>query len=275
MTEDGDVWWEGKTDKVPEGKMWDWLGRPWTAGTGEKAAHPNSRFTAPAINNPFLSRHFEDPEGVPISAIIFGGRRANTVPLVIQSFNWTHGVFMGATLGSETTAAAQGPVGNLRRDPMAMLPFCGYNMGEYWGHWLHMQSKIPHPPKIFMVNWFRKDKNGKFLWPGFGENMRVLKWVLDRSLGTVGGQETQMGWVPQEGYLDLSGLPLPPEQVDEACRVDLDDWKKELLAIEEWFNFIGPKVPRGLEVTRQFLLSTIESVEYQESHVEIAKKGGN
>jgi len=182
---------------------------------------------------------------------------------------------MGATLGSETTAAAQGPVGNLRRDPMAMLPFCGYNMGEYWGHWLHMQSKIPHPPKIFMVNWFRKDKNGKFLWPGFGENMRVLKWVLDRSLGAVGGQETQMGWVPQEGYLDLSGLPLPPEQVDEACRVDLDDWKKELIAIEEWFNFIGPKVPRGLEVTRQFLLSTIESVEYQESHVEIAKKGGN
>lgn len=271
MTEDGDVWWEGKSDKPPEGKIWDWQGRPWTPG-GEKAAHPNSRFTAPAINNPCLSRHFNDPQGVPISAIIFGGRRAGTVPLVLQSFNWTHGVFLGATLGSETTAAAAGAVGVLRRDPMAMLPFCGYNMGEYWGHWLHMQSKIPHPPKIFMVNWFRKDSNGKFIWPGFGENMRVLKWILDRSLGAVGGQETAMGWVPQEGYLDLSGLHLSPETVDEACSVNLDEWKKELVSVDDWFKSIGPKLPRGLELTRQLLLAAIEATEYEESHVEVAAK---
>lgn len=273
LTEDGDVWWEGKTEKVPEGKMWDWQGRPWAPGSAEKAAHPNSRFTAPATNNPCLSRHFNDPQGVPISAIIFGGRRATTVPLVIQSFNWTHGVFLGATLGSETTAAAAGQVGILRRDPMAMLPFCGYNMGEYWGHWLHMQSKIPHPPKIFMVNWFRKDNHGKYIWPGFGENMRVLKWILDRSLGAVGGQETAMGWVPQEGYLDLSGLNLSPEQVDEACRVDLDEWRKELDSVDGWFKGIGSKLPRGLELTREWLLSAIEATEYEESHVELGAKG--
>jgi len=263
LTEDGDVWWEGKTEQPPTGKTLDWQGRPWTPGGSEKAAHPNSRFTAPAVNNPCLSRHFNDPTGVPISAIIFGGRRASTVPLVLQAFNWTHGVYLGATLGSETTAAAAGAVGVLRRDPMAMLPFCGYNMGEYWGHWLHMQSKIPHPPKIFMVNWFRKDKNGKFIWPGFGENMRVLKWILDRSLGAVGGQETAMGWVPQEGYLDLSGLNISPEVIDDACQVDLQEWKKELESADDWFKSIGSKLPKGLELQRQLLLSAIDSAEYQ------------
>ncbi len=257
-TPDGDVWWEGKDGPVPA-EVIDWKGNPWTNKSTEKAAHPNSRFTAPAKNNPWLSKFADDPDGVPISAIIFGGRRATTIPLVMQAFNWLGGVFFGATLGSETTAAATGKVGVVRRDPFAMLPFCGYNMGEYFQHWLKMQSKITHPPKVFLVNWFRK-KDGKFLWPGFGENMRVLKWVVDRARLRVGGQETVFGWVPKAGDLDLSGLNIPHEQVDDATNIDLDEWQTEIESYGEFFKSLGPTMPRALDLHRELLLARIEAV---------------
>ncbi len=236
----------------------DWRGQKWTPASSEKAAHPNSRFTSPMTNNPALSKHVNDPEGVPISAIIFGGRRSNTVPLVLQSFNWTHGVFLGATMGSETTAAATGKVGVVRRDPMAMIPFCGYNMGDYFQHWLDMQQKIQNPPKIFQVNWFRKGKNGKFLWPGYGENMRVLKWIIDRAQGRVGGQETVLGWVPKAGDLDLSGLDVPAEDVNEATSINLDEWKAELESQGEFFAEFGDRMPEALQLQRKLLLSRLE-----------------
>jgi phosphoenolpyruvate carboxykinase (GTP) len=260
VTEDGDVWWEGKDGEVPE-KLTDWKGKPWVKGSAEKAAHPNSRFTAPATNNPALSPFADNPSGVPISAIIFGGRRSDTAPLVIQSFHWAHGVFLGATLGSETTAAATGQVGIVRRDPMAMLPFTGYNVGEYFRHWLRMQEKLAYPPKIFQVNWFRKGADGKFLWPGYGENMRVLKWVIDRAHGRVGGQETLVGWVPKAGDLDLSGLDLTSEQVDEATSIDLHAWRTELESEKKFFAELGPTVPAVFELQRQLLLSRLENLE--------------
>jgi phosphoenolpyruvate carboxykinase (GTP) len=256
MTTDGDVWWEGMDGEVPE-ELTDWQGRPWKKGSSEKAAHPNSRFTSPMTNNPALSRHVNDPDGVPISAIIFGGRRATTVPLVLQSFNWAHGVFLGATLGSETTAAAVGQVGVVRRDPMAMLPFCGYDMGSYLQHWLDMQAKIPYPPKVFQVNWFRKGKDGKFLWPGFGENMRVLRWIVDRAHVRVGGQETVLGWVPKAGDLDLSGLDIAPEKVDEATCIHIDEWKQELTREGEFFEMLGKTSPETLQLQRKLLLSRL------------------
>ncbi len=260
LTKDGDVWWEGKDGPVPE-ELTDWKGNPWKKGAPEKAAHPNSRFTAPATNNPALSRFYDDPAGVPISAIIFGGRRATTIPLVMQAFHWTHGVYFGATMGSETTAAATGKVGVVRRDPMAMLPFCGYNMGEYFAHWLNMQGRILNPPKVFMVNWFRKGQDGKFLWPGFGENMRVLKWVVDRARLRVGGHETLFGWVPKVGDLDLSGLHVPSAQVDEATHIDLAEWKQELESHGEFFESIGPSMPRALKLQRELMLARIEATQ--------------
>ncbi|WP_394822109.1 phosphoenolpyruvate carboxykinase (GTP) [Pendulispora albinea] len=260
LTSDGDVWWEGKDGDIPN-ELTDWQGRPWTRkGSTEKAAHPNSRFTAPMTNNPALSRFAEDPEGVPISAIIFGGRRANTVPLVIQAFSWTHGVFFGSALGSETTAAAAGKTGIVRRDPFAMLPFCGYNMADYFAHWLEMQAFITNPPKIFMVNWFRQDKNGNFLWPGFGENMRVLKWIVDRARLRVGGQETPFGWVPRAGDLDLSGLAISHEQVDAATEIDLDEWKAELESHGDFFKKFGERLPHVLELQREMFLARIETL---------------
>jgi phosphoenolpyruvate carboxykinase (GTP) len=265
MTKDGDVWWEGKDGEVPS-ELTDWTGKPWEPGSPNKAAHPNSRFTAPATNNPFLSKFYDDPHGVPISAIIFGGRRATTIPLVMQAFNWMNGVFFGATLGSETTAAATGKVGVVRRDPMAMLPFCGYDMGSYFGHWLAMQAHIVNPPKFFLVNWFRKSTEGKFLWPGYGENMRVLKWVVDRARLRVGGQETPFGWVPKAGDLDLSGLDVPSDDVDAATHVDLDEWQIELDSIGEFFQSLGPSLPGVLDLHRKVSLERIKIMRDAQKH---------
>ncbi|QRK13073.1 phosphoenolpyruvate carboxykinase (GTP) [Archangium violaceum] len=259
MTPDGDVWWEGMDGEVPE-ELTDWQGRPWKKGSTEKAAHPNSRFTAPASNNPVLSPKVNDPMGVPISAIIFGGRRSSTVPLVLQAFNWTHGVFLGATMGSETTAAATGKVGVVRRDPMAMLPFCGYHMGDYLQHWLNMQKKITHPPKIFQVNWFRQDKNGKFIWPGFGENMRVLEWIVNRVHGRVPTEETLLGWVPRADQgLNLKGLDITQEAVSEVTSIKEDEWKVELKSQEPFFESLGLKAPEALTLQRKLLISRLGS----------------
>jgi phosphoenolpyruvate carboxykinase (GTP) len=257
VTEDGEPWWEGKDGEVPE-RLTDWQGRPWVKGSSEKAAHPNSRFTAPAMNNPVQSPKANDPAGVPISAIIFGGRRSNTIPLVLQAFNWTHGVFLGATMGSETTAAATGKVGIVRRDPMAMLPFAGYNMGDYFQHWLNMQERIKHLPKIFQVNWFRQDANGKFIWPGFGDNMRVLKWIVDRVHGRVPTQETLFGWVPRDGDLDTRGLDITKEALAEATSIKPEEWKTELKSQEAFFEQLGSKAPAALMLQRQLLLARLQ-----------------
>jgi phosphoenolpyruvate carboxykinase (GTP) len=254
LTEEGDVWWEGM-GPAPE-RLTDWQGRPWTRESTEKAAHPNARFTAPMKNNPALSPFASNPNGVPISAIIFGGRRATTVPLVVQSFNWAHGVYLGATLGSETTAAAIGKVGIVRRDPMAMLPFCGYDMGDYFSHWLNMQGALAMPPKIFMVNWFRQ-AGGKYLWPGYGENMRVLKWIVDRAQGRVGAQETVLGWVPRGTDLDLAGIDISDEDIKAAMHIDLDEWTQELDQQQELFDKHATTMPAELVLQRQMLKARV------------------
>jgi len=258
MTKDGDVWWEGK-DGEPPTELTDWRGQPWTPAAKTPAAHPNSRFTAPMRNNPILSEHADDPQGVPISAIIFGGRRATTVPLVMQSFNWAHGVYLGATMGSETTAAAAGQVGLVRRDPMAMLPFCGYDMGDYFGHWLKIQHRLADPPPIFLVNWFRKSPEGKFLWPGYGENMRVLAWILARAQGTAGAGETPLGWVPRAGDLDVTGLDLTPEQVRQATAIDLTEWGSELESQGELFTKLERTLPPTIRLERELLMARLRN----------------
>jgi phosphoenolpyruvate carboxykinase (GTP) len=258
MTADGNIWWEGMDVPAPEG-MLNWRGQPWDKASGEKAAHPNSRFTAPMANNPVLSPHANDPQGVPISAIIFGGRRATTMPLVLESRDWTHGVFMGATMGSETTAAAAGQVGVVRRDPMAMLPFCGYNIGDYLSHWLEMRKQITKPPKIFMVNWFRKNDAGEFVWPGYGENMRVLKWMLDRIHGDAGAQDTPVGLVPEAGDLDLTGLEMSPSQLREALTIDANEWKTEVASAGEFFDKIGAALPPALREIHHELAAALET----------------
>ncbi len=257
-TPDGDVWWEGIDEPPPEGLI-DWQGRLWRPNSGEKAAHPNSRFTCPMRNNPVLSPHVDDPQGVPISAIIFGGRRAATVPLVLESHDWTHGVLMGATMGSETTAAAVGQVGVLRRDPMAMLPFCGYNMGDYFAHWLRMGKLLHKPPKIFMVNWFRKDGDGRFLWPGYGENLRILRWMIDRIHGRARGIDTSVGIVPNPSELDLKSLDLPPDRLRESLKIDRSEWKAEVAAAGDFFRKIGPTLPDPLEATRHAIAAKLEA----------------
>jgi phosphoenolpyruvate carboxykinase (GTP) len=255
-TPDGDVWWEGMDGEVPE-TLTDWQGRPWQKGSKDKAAHPNSRFTAPAINNPALSPKADDINGVPISAIIFGGRRGTTVPLVTESLDWAHGVFLGATMGSETTAAAVGQVGIVRRDPMAMLPFCGYDMGMYFDHWLKMGKRLSNAPKIYQVNWFRQDANGKFVWPGFGDNMRVLKWIIDRVDGKAAASETAIGLVPEDGAIDLTDCDISPEQWAACTKIDLGEWKTELESQKEWFDKFGATLPAELEQIRQETLAKV------------------
>jgi phosphoenolpyruvate carboxykinase (GTP) len=254
---DGDVWWEGKDGPVPT-ECLDWKGNKWTPSSKEKAAHPNSRFTAPMANNPVLAAEANDPNGVPISAIIFGGRRATTMPLVYQAYNWGHGVYIGATMGSEMTAAAIGGAGQLRRDPMAMLPFCGYNMGDYFRHWLTMRKLIAQPPRIFHVNWFRKDEHGNFLWPGFGENMRVLKWIVDRCHGRVGAQESPLGWVPLIEDFDLAEMAgFGPEEFQKAQRIDVDEWKREVVSQEELFINLHDTLPKDLIFQKELLVSRL------------------
>ena len=258
MTPDGDVWWEGMGIDPPAGLL-DWQGRPWRKDSGKPAAHPNSRFTTPMRNNPALSPQADSPQGVPISAIVFGGRRATTVPLVLESFDWNHGVYLGATMGSETTAAATGKVGVVRRDPMAMLPFCGYNMGNYFAHWLGMQqNRLKNPPKVFMVNWFRKDSEGRFLWPGYGENIRVLKWIVERVNGRAAAERSAVGMKPAEGSLDLTGLEIAGETLKEAMAVKPQDWAAELESQEEFFKKLGASVPAQMDEQRKALRAGLE-----------------
>jgi phosphoenolpyruvate carboxykinase (GTP) len=255
-TVEGDIWWEGKDNPPPENLL-DWRGQPWSSSSGEKAAHPNSRFCSPMTNNPALDPRVDDPEGVPIHGVIFGGRRSTVIPLVFQAFNWIHGVYVGATMGSETTAAAAGAVGQTRRDPMAMLPFCGYNMGAYFGHWLKMRKIIKKPPKIFHVNWFRKDRDGQFLWPGFGDNMRVLKWMVDRCRGRVGADETPLGWMPAASDIDLEGLDYDRARLEEALSIDVAEWKKEVLAQDDLFLRLHSDLPLELHYQRELLISRL------------------
>ncbi|MBR2832297.1 MAG: phosphoenolpyruvate carboxykinase (GTP) [Oscillospiraceae bacterium] len=245
LKEDGTVWWEG-LDKNPPRNALNWKGEPWDPESGEKGAHPNSRFTAPAKNCPCISDKFDDPNGVPISAIIFGGRRAKTAPLVYQSRSWDHGVFVGSAMASETTAAAAGQVGVVRRDPMAMLPFCGYNMADYWQHWLDMGKLIKDPPKIFNVNWFRTDDEGNFLWPGFGDNMRVLEWILGRCDGTADAVETAVGYEPRPQDINLEGSGVSEETLAEILSIDPELWKAEAAGIREFYGKFGDKIPAEL-----------------------------
>jgi phosphoenolpyruvate carboxykinase (GTP) len=246
MTPDGDIWWEGMTEQRPS-ELVDWLRRPWTASSGRKAAHPNARFTTPASQCPVIAPEWEDPKGVPIDAILFGGRRAGIVPLVTEALTWQHGTFLGATVSSETTAAAAGKVGQLRRDPMAMLPFCGYHMGDYFAHYLKIGARPGAKlPKIFYVNWFRTDENGKFLWPGYGENSRVLKWIFERCEGKVNAVDTPIGRLPAPSDLDTNGLDLPADRVAKLLNVDIEGWLGEVPKIREHFAKFGDRLPQGL-----------------------------
>jgi phosphoenolpyruvate carboxykinase (GTP) len=246
-TDDGDIWWEGMTEDKPA-HLTDWHGESWTPDAGRPSSHPNSRFCTPITQCPILAPEFDSPQGVPIDAILFGGRRATTVPLVTEARDWNHGVFMGATLSSETTAAAKGAVGVVRRDPMAMLPFIGYNAGDYFRHWVSIgkSADAAKLPRIFYVNWFRKDAEGHFLWPGFAENSRVIKWVIERIEGTASAVDTPIGRIPAPGALDVDGLDVSPGEVEAAMKVDPEEWKAEIPGIVEWFEKFGDKLPSTL-----------------------------
>ena len=255
LTEDNDVWWEGMTDTPPE-RLTDWTGQPWTPGCGRTAAHPNARFTAPLEQCPNLDPEWQNPAGVPISALIFGGRRSTTIPLVYQAFSWSHGVFLAATMGSETTAAATGNVGQVRRDPMAMLPFCGYHMADYFAHWLEVGRQLPNPPRIFRVNWFRKDSSGRYLWPGFGDNMRVLKWIVERARGRAYAVESPVGWMPRGEDIDLQDMDtFTSDDFHQLMEIDRDAWLREAVSVEELeFNLYG-KLPKEFLLHRELLIS--------------------
>ena len=261
---DGTVWWEGADGEAPLEGI-DWRGQPWRKGIKDsegnpvKGAHPNSRFTTPITNCPSASFRLDQPHGVPISAIIFGGKRQHLAPLVYEAFNWQHGVFAGASMASELTAAQMGKLGQVRRDPMAMIPFCGYNMGDYFRHWLNMGKKMAKPPKIFYVNWFRTDEDGKFLWPGYGENLRVLEWILDRCNHKVQAQKTPIGYVPMRSNIDMTGLPLPEGVLDKLLAIDIKEWQKELVGIKEFFKLFKKGLPEELWQEYDDLLARLKA----------------
>ena len=257
ITKDNDVWWEGMTKEIPEG-LTDWHGKPWDAASGKPAAHPNSRFTTPANQNPAIDKEWDNPAGVHIAGFIFGGRRSTTVPLVYQSFNWNFGVYLATTMGSETTAAAFGEVGKVRQDPFAMLPFMGYHIGDYVNHWLQFGRTLPNAPRIFGVNWFRKDANGNFMWPGFGENMRVLKWIVGRINGGASSVESPIGWMPRFEDLDWTGMKdFTVNDFEKIMTIDSEPWKKELLSHEELFSSFYNKLPKEFIFMKELLLSAL------------------